>query len=848
MYPTTLPLRPRPPGARRASLRATAGEASPLPAKHPLDMHQESPVPSKGKGYDMYTSPVQRPGMRRRPLSLLSESSVLSPPPPYGGGRDVAPSPEDKASPIGIPPPPPECLESGPSSVRNSLFDNEGPGLDEDDGQPGNTLTLRGVQKLIRQHEFETMSDTLQGRLLELTSSPNATLPSHFDLDADTSPIASPYRVSPQGRRLRSVPSDPGLAFSRPRSRVATNTGARDLRLAAVRAEEDAATIAQLEAALVEARESEESQRKAAARLRRDLSRMQRNLEHAEGVITDHQRYHPYDDDRDRLRSVERVTQWASLSTSGLRARGSHGPPLDDDPVVWGATAFPEFPRYGDTASETETETETETAVAPDRASAVPTISAASDAPLQTEPVAPQEASSANSTSSNESSEPPASPIVVLERAARPRPFITASTFASPARDGAAAPQVTINPASVSSSAYGAPLSTGPRRSRSVRATGTGSTLLRESMRVRTKSFTSGSQHLSNPGHDLKASDAPPSPSTASHTSELSVIDSVRSMFSAVVGPHCSLGSELGSGFHPTPTKSSHDMGTSPTQANAPVPLTPINKGRRPGHARYSSSPTTMFHFRGTLESPSQRSGYDNVYPGAPIRMGPVAANWSPESWPTPCPPPRDSMSEVDLAETRQIPQLITPEPRHRGRGWPSQPGAGPSLTPSPHYTTGLAPCTDPWDEYSDRLTPSPRVRNLRPLLLLARPSAHARTSSSALARDRSANRAGFRFSRVPPQPVPEPTPSNAVVAYTRNGGRIVVSPVVALVPRIRLPVTIPGRITHDMFCLILILLDYLEWFIILLYRFTVDLRAGPAGAETALGFKPREHPPRFYL
>jgi hypothetical protein len=53
--------------------------------------------------------------------------------------------------------------------------------------------------------------------------------------------------------------------------------------------------------------------------------------------------------------------------------------------------------------------------------------------------------------------------------------------------------------------------------------------------------------------------------------------------------------------------------------------------------------------------------------------------------------------------------------------------------------------------------------------------------------------------------------------------------------PAVRLPVTIPGRITHDLFCLILVFLDYLEWFIILLYRFTVDLRAGPAGAEAAL-------------
>ncbi len=675
------------------------------------------------------------------------------------------------------------------------------------------------------------MSDTLQGRLLELTSSPNATLPSQFDLDASISPRSSPYRISPHnGRRLRTVPSDPGLTFHHPRSRVASNTDARDLRLAAVRAEEDAATIAQLEAALSEARDGEEAQRKAAARLRRDLQRMKRELEHAEDVIIDNQRVYTPEADRDRLRSVERVTQWASVSRP--RGRGSYGPPPDDEPVGWGATAFPEFPRYGDITSEEAEVAATGAAI--EQQSAAPTATVESTVG---ESVPSQDPSSAASATSEEPSEAPASPVVVLERAGRPRPFITASTFASPSRDTASAPQVTINPASLPPSAQRTPMNTGPRRSRSVRATGTGSDLLRESMRVRTRSFTAAPQLMLTPGHERKVSDASISPSTASHTSELSVIDSVRSIYSAVVGAHRSLGSELGSGFHPTPTKSSDDMIISPTPMGSTNPHTPVNLAQRPRHARYPSTPTTTFHFRGVLESPSQPSAYDNEYPGAPIRMAPVAANWSGQSWPTPCPPPREAPSEMDYTDELSVPPMpgiYTPEPQHRRHGWPSQPGAGPGLTPSPHFTTGLAPCADPWDEYSDRLTPSPRMRNLRPLLLLTRPAAHARTSSLALAKDRSASRAGFKFQRGPPQPVPQPTPSNAVVAYTRAGGRVVIAPA-GHAPAIRLPVTIPGRITHDLFCLILVFLDYLEWFIILLYRLTVDLRAGPAGAEAAL-------------
>lgn len=677
------------------------------------------------------------------------------------------------------------------------------------------------------------MSDTLQGRLLELTSSPNATLPSQFDLDASISPRSSPYRTSPHGRRLRTVPSDPGLAFHRPRSRVASNADTRDLRLAAVRAEEDAATIAQLEAALAEARDGEEGQRKAAARLRRDLSRMKRELEHAEEAINDQQRYtSPSDADRDRLRSVERVTEWASVSRP--RARGSYGPPPDEEAVGWGATAFPEFPRYGNIASEAETEAAVELTNV-EEAVAVP--AATGEEPPEEAAATHQDPSSAATSSSDEPSEAPASPVVVLERALRPRPLITASTFASPSRDSGSTPQVTLNPASLSSFAQKTPMGAGagPRRSRSVKATGTGSNLLKESMRLRTRSFTSG-QHLSTPGNARMVSDVdgmPPSPSAASHTSELSIIDSVRSIYSAVVGVHRSLGSELGSGFHPTPTKSNNAAPVSPTPMGPFAPRTPMNMGPRGRHARYPSSPTAMFHFRGALESPSQPNAYDNEYPQAPIRMGPVEANWTPQSWPTPCPPPRDASSEMDYTEELQVPQLLTPEPQHHHRDWPSQPGAGPSLTPSPHYTTGLAPCADPWDEYSDRLTPSPRVRNLRPLLLLTRPAMHARTSSLALAKDRSAIRAGFQFARIPPQPVPEPTPSNAVVAYARSAAGHVAP--AAHPPTIGFPVTIPGRITHDLFCLILVFLDYLEWLIILLYRFTVDLRAGPKGAEVAL-------------
>lgn len=692
----------------------------------------------------------------------------------------------------------------------------------------------------------ETMATELQGKLLHLTDSPNAnttTLPSLFDTEVIHSPQHSVApEESPVRRRLRTVPSDPCLAFSRPRARVGTGNSneIRELRLAAVRAEEDAALIAQLESALADARDSEEAQRKAAARLRRDLSRMKRELEHAEDVITDHQRTEKASSEvgRERFRAVDRVAEWTRGTSSLSRARGSYGPPEDDqdEPVGWGATSFPEFPRDDDVSSEAGTEVATVSPTREDVREATPEgdVAPESDDGLPTD---------------NQSQ----APTVIVPERVRPRPIITATTFATPSPDSVASngtPQVTVDPpSSRPSSVHGANCSL--RATRSVRSSGSASSLLRESMRVRSQSYVPGGERLSpvqtfsssgsvgvGRGHSPSASII----SGYSQDSERSRIDSVRSIFSAVVGLHRSLGSELGSGFHPTPTKEGEEAGFRATPTSASLaPLTPLGGMRkRQVHSRQPSSPTATFHFKGTLESPSRASAYDYEHPDAPRRMGPVAAEWSPQSWPTPTPPPRDvpipPVPELYYPDEHQEPELRTPVPTHIS--WPPMPGAGPGATPSPHATTGLAPCADPWDEYSDRPTPSPRARNLRPLLLCTRPAMHMRTSSLALARERAARGVGYkglaRESMPVSERIPEPTPSNVAVAYAHRGGVHLVAPRRAS-PELILPVTIPGRITHDLFCLVLVFIDYLEWFIILLYRFTIDIRAGPGGAEPAL-------------
>ncbi|WWC66523.1 uncharacterized protein I206_100426 [Kwoniella pini CBS 10737] len=58
-------------------------------------------------------------------------------------------------------------------------------------------------------------------------------------------------------------------------------------------------------------------------------------------------------------------------------------------------------------------------------------------------------------------------------------------------------------------------------------------------------------------------------------------------------------------------------------------------------------------------------------------------------------------------------------------------------------------------------------------------------------------------------------------------------------------PSTIPAKIVHDMFCLISIWLEYIEWFIILGIRFYMDIRDGPRGPS---GVRHGDRPKRYHI
>ncbi|WVR05975.1 hypothetical protein IAU60_003003 [Kwoniella sp. DSM 27419] len=58
-------------------------------------------------------------------------------------------------------------------------------------------------------------------------------------------------------------------------------------------------------------------------------------------------------------------------------------------------------------------------------------------------------------------------------------------------------------------------------------------------------------------------------------------------------------------------------------------------------------------------------------------------------------------------------------------------------------------------------------------------------------------------------------------------------------------PSTIPAKLVHDVFCLIAILLEYVEWSVILVVRICVDIRNGPRGIA---GVRMKQREKRYYI
>lgn len=689
------------------------------------------------------------------------------------------------------------------------------------------------------------------------------------------SPKLGPHDKTPP--HLRTVPSDPSLAFSHPQPRAPSDKLARgrDVRLSMLRAEEDEARILELEDALAEARDSEENQRRAAARLRRDMDKLRRQLERAEDAALERERLE-YALAAATLEMSNRREQRSYGRSNpiafAVRSRGGYGPPSsdEDDRVGWGSTTFPEFPR--------------------DRL-----------APFDDSRYAHQELYEPDQHGSSQGTESVRHeevdltdpPTTLLDRA-RSRPTVSSATFLSPGRG--ASPSVSHQRLPLTPRLQvDAPSSSIRGRSDkgSLRARRTPYPASRPApsdasfslhRRVPSATSTTGSvrSRASIATQNSGRSQSPQSGISGSPLSGIATrMGSVRSFLSDYLGVRRSLGSELGSNYAPSPVTNFKDLDESPdeneettedehfedaeqhlhedesqqvyedasSKIGRPIVYkTPENQLSNQLSISLSSpkvsskgplSPTAAFVLRGQLARHLDSSAYDSITEtGAPRRIR--WADWSPRSWPSPSPQPRD----VPLPgfEDDDVPVIAVHSAATQRFEVPA-PGDTDSPTLSPAH---LAPAGDPWDEYSDRsslrATPSPRTRiknakHLRPLVLCTTPVVQARDNSLALHRRYQSTSAAPAVTTSHVVPIGHRRAlSNApnLKDYRMFTGRSQPG-----------PTTIPGRVMHDFFCLTLLFLDYLEWGIILFWRLFLDIRAGP---EYALGPQRRNHKKRFYI
>jgi hypothetical protein len=305
-------------------------------------------------------------------------------------------------------------------------------------------------------------------------------------------------------------------------------------------------------------------------------------------------------------------------------------------------------------------------------------------------------------------------------------------------------------------------------------------------------------------------------------------MDSVRSYLSDCIGRR-TLGSELGSSYSPSPLGfSSHsDDGASRDNADDTYPDdtvefdishvsgdTEMQIRKQPRRPR-EVSPADTFAMRSSLSR--SRGSNTNEEAGGGSADTTQSSLWpllSASAYVEPIGSDADEFSSEGAEAGKAAAAVAAPLSTSRISG-----PVADSPSPTPNL---LVPGGDPWDEYSDRATPSPRTCALRPLLLCSKQAVHARSSSLVYIRS-SANHNRMASGNSVPHP--------SVLTHRRNLSLSQRSQRFQRGAIPSSPVTIPGRIMHDIFCLFLIVLDYIEWALILAYRLVSDIRAGPSAA-----------------
>ncbi|EJT46356.1 hypothetical protein A1Q1_05003 [Trichosporon asahii var. asahii CBS 2479] len=872
--------RPRPPGSRRSSaahtttLRTPAAEAPSLPTKRYTPRSRAIPGVTTAASL---IEPEDTPSRSRaRPSSLLSDSSLPSPPPPYRG-----------LPPLFAIPPPPQVLESGPSSVRSSMLEgeeHEADWVDEEAAQ--STLTLQGLRRLIAEQEREEENglDPLVAALGRLESgslrhnrSPAAAMPGMIDLGSS--------QPSPPISRRSTVRA---FTAPTPKPRIISNGELRQsLARAEAQADDDEARIAALEAALAEARESEDAQRKAAARLRRDLSTVKRQLQYAEDIAAE-QKTLPQ---APRFRVASRNSTPVLARKLQRRQKRLSA----DERLGWGVSSFPEFPsrlQESDTSVVSQDEVsqvlgetldqlseldsckherslvmEVNDAEKSDSKSDIKSESDTNQATLRgkppmlsdadAEPEAAQDGPLPRITSGEEASE--SSPDSADEYSAkkrsgtpgklgverhRVRPALKSSTFLTPAKS----PRHPFTPVRqvMGSSDYSSPFGGSTGSNKSLKSASQRQFIRRHSPVKRGGSTRRLYEHQRSPSY-ASTSSAGYGVGRYGTISRLNHArnDSVRSIASDFLNlnEQRTLDAELGSNFNispatydiprmpdsslqedslllkslqPSPMRSDAGRGAtsgSLTPLHGKAHATSSSLFTPSGSMRIVSSSSTAspakFVLAGKLAAPEDSDPYDTFSDGYTRRM---RLRWS-----------------KNLEESRSPEKSLAAEvDQSLGTPWEGDATADesrlavPTLefsAPTPSDTLSSLDMSvmvqDPWDEYSDRATPSPRGRNLKPLILCNRPE-HARRSSLAMKR-LSAAANGNSIAVAAAERSERSGRSERERAQSKHASAVVKD-----------ATSIPGRVMHDFICWMLILLDYIEWAIILLYRLAVDVAAGP--------------------
>ncbi|RXK37562.1 hypothetical protein M231_05187 [Tremella mesenterica] len=651
-------------------------------------------------------------------------------------------------------------------------------------------------------------------------------------------PIPTP---NPENRFFRTVrSSDTSMPFpfhnQRHRPKMIDTPGPSPDRVdfAAIQLQENEERLAAMEHALTEARESEEAQRKLAARLRKDFEKLQREYDRAEALMSREDHVMGYGTPRDRPKPRTEVSQesWGRSVSHNDRSRIKVAQPktTEEDEVEnvidrfgWGTTTFPEFPASaGPSRPSSQGDTEDElrevmehlsvrsngSILSSRRSEASPSVSLRTRLDEETSSVGSADVATVHRASSVSRQEAHHLQLPLTDRKIRRR--VSKSNFLDPSQPtqtpiveplSPLAPRVTLQ----------APNS--PQSSFSSSSTASQVIPSSNHSHKRSPSPYPSPQHsdTSTVSQGLFGMSPTPSPHPLPPMTSLMAMRAYMSNISLNRAPSRTLGSELGSDFgdewaiRSFDERSRTEQGSEEDDFEDPQPLPP-NVSAALSSLALALAPSIMFGQtdssvpilpKGSLREP----GLDHrayALLSEAVRMRKI--RWADQDIPI-------RTSQSTPAGLTNLKSIV--------KNWqtPSDPWEG-NEYPDDLSTTSLSsvePSLSRSRSRSRSPTPTPTLTS-RPSLALA----HRRSSSiqtlhtihnlQALQVSISRSQAKLHFSPSSKKEIQE--------RYEKLDNE-------------REPNTIPGRVVNDIICLLFLVLDWIEMLAVAVYRVIMDIRYG---------------------